>query len=101
MTEGHVYGYINPMPKPGTGRILVYPHTEGQDHMLSAHWEGEDDGEDPRGHLMRATSVDGYAPAVLMWAYWMPSGTTIICLTEDDVWLDVDEDLYNQLMKDL
>jgi hypothetical protein len=101
MVEGHVYGYTNPMPKAGTGRILVYPWADGEDHMLSAHWEGEHDGEGPIQHPMRATSADGYAPAVLMWAYWMPSETTVICLTDDDVWLDVDEDLHDQLMKDL
>ena len=89
------------MPKPGTGRIVVYPQTNGEEHMLSAHWEGEHDGEDPMEHPMRVTSAEGYAPAVLMWAYWMPSETTTICLTDDSVWLDLDERLYNQLMNDL
>jgi hypothetical protein len=45
MAEGRVYGNMEPMPKPGTGRILVYPHLQGEEHMLSAHWEGETVGE--------------------------------------------------------
>ena len=66
MTEGRVYGNMQPMPKPGTGRILVYPHTDGEEHLLSAHWEGEHvDERTPK----RGTTVEGYAPAVLMWAH--------------------------------
>jgi hypothetical protein len=98
MAEGHTYGYVGPIPKPGTGRILVYPHILGEEHMLSAHWEGENVGE--RGP-MRGTSAEGYAPAVLMWAHHMPSVETFYLIDEGATWLTLDETLYNKLMKDL
>lgn len=98
MTEGRVYGNMQPMPKPGTGRILVYPHTDGEEHMLSAHWEGEHvDERTP----MRGTTVEGYAPAVLMWAHHMPTSETFFIVDEGATWLPLDKALYDKLMKDL
>ena len=100
MKEGHTYGYMPRMPEAGTGRILVYPCIPiPEEGVLEAHWEGEaDDGRIPSP--MRFTFARGFAPAVLMWAHHMPSAETIICLTGDEVWLDLDEDRYNELMKD-
>lgn|GEM_PF-1487283 len=98
MTEGLVYGNMQPMPKPGTGRILVYPHTDGEEQMLSAHWEGEHvDERTP----MRGTTVEGYAPAVLMWAHHMPTSETFFIVDEGATWLPLDKALYDKLMKAL
>jgi len=96
--EGVVYGIMPRLPKAGTGRILVYPCQPDEDGMLSAHWEGGSDGE---GKPMRFTSAQGFAPAVIMWAYHMPSVETKICLTRGDneIWIDVNEDYYNELMR--
>jgi hypothetical protein len=82
----------------GTGWILVYPCQPDEGGMLSAHWEGESDGETKP---MRFTSAKGYAPAVITWAYHMPSAETKICLTrgDDEIWLDLNEDCYNGLMR--
>jgi hypothetical protein len=44
MTPGHIYGTIQPIPQPGTGRILVYLDRQAEANMLSAYWEGENDG---------------------------------------------------------
>ena len=98
MMPGRVYGHMQPMPKPGTGRILVYPHIDGEEHTLSAHWEGENVGE---RSPMRATTVEGYAPAVLMWAYHMPTKETFFIVDEGATWLPLDKALYDKLMKDL
>jgi hypothetical protein len=98
MVPGRVYGNMQPMPKPGTGRILVYPHIDGEENTLSAHWEGESVGG--RGP-MRATTVEGYAPAVLMWAYHMPTKETFFIVDEGATWLPLDKARYNKLMKDL
>ena len=100
MVPGRTYGTTPPMPKPGLGRILVYPHTDGEEHMLSGHWEGEGEDVGDRGP-MRGTSVEGYAPAVLMWAYHMPSREKFLIVDEGATWLPLDEVLYNQKLKDL
>lgn len=94
--EGVVYGTMPRLPEAGTGRILVYPCEPDEDGMLSAHWEGGSDGE---AKPMRFTSAKGYAPAVIMWAHHMPSAETKICLTRDEIWLDLNEDYYNELMR--
>jgi hypothetical protein len=100
MKQGHVYGVMPRMPEAGTGRILVYPCIPTpEEGVLEAHWEGEADGDQILTPI-RFTTAKGYAPAVLMWAWWMPSATTVVCLTGDGVWLDLDEDRYSALMKD-
>ena len=48
---------------------------------------------------MRFTSPKGYAPTVIMWAYLMPSAETKICLTRGEIWLDLNEGYYNELMR--
>ena len=95
MTPGHIYGTIQPIPKPGTGRILVYPDKKEEANMLSAHWEAVNDGQ------ARGTYAEGYAPAVLMWAHHMPSTETFFITDEGETWMPLDEALYNRLFKDL
>ena len=95
MTPGHIYGIIQAIPKPGTGRILAYPDIQGEANMLSAHWEGE------IGGPARVTFAQGYAPAALLWAHHMPSKERFFITDEGETWLPLDEALYNQLLKDL
>jgi hypothetical protein len=94
MMPGRTYGTMQPIPTPGTGRILVSPDVHAEANMLSAHWGGEI-GEP------RVTYAEGYAPAVLMWAYYMPSKETFFITDKGETWLPLNEALYNRLLKDL
>ena len=96
--EGVGYGMMPRLPAAGTGRILVYPCQPDEDGMLSAHWEGGSDGE---ATPTRFISANGYAPAVIVWAYHMPSAETKICLTRGDneIWLDLNRDYDNELIR--
>src|SRR5450759_1648127 len=84
--------------KPGTNtyRSGAEPVTEGVEPLTREQGISPSDGE---AKPMRFTSAKGYAPAVIMWAHHMPSAETKICLTRDEIWLDLNEDYYNELMR--
>ena len=80
------------MPEAGTGRILVGPLEPVAEDMWVATWEGEGP--------MKSASAWGPKVIILWWAFYMPSATKLIRLGEESVWVDLDEEVFNELTKD-
>src|SRR5450631_1539278 len=87
-----VLGLRKKMPEAGTGRILVGPLEPVEQGMWVATWEGEDP--------LKSTHAWGPKVTILWWAFYMPAATKLIRLGEENVWVDLDEDLFNELTKD-
>lgn len=98
LPDGAVLGIRQKMPDAGTGRILVGPLEPREEDMWVASWEGE--GEEQEEGSLKSARAWGPKVTILWWAFYMPSATKLIRLGEENVWVDLDEDLFNELTKD-
>jgi len=95
--DGAVLGLRQKMPDAGTGKILVGPLEPVEEGMWVAYWEGEGEGDEDGPK--KSTRAWGPKVTVLWWAFHMPSATTLIRLGEENVWVDLDENLFNELTR--